>query len=266
MVPRAVYGVVVLGVRGALVGCGTPPAPAPPTVDSVEISPQPAHPGDTVAIRIEASHDAGVFNGVPVALVNPQGSGVGVANCSSTLEHPGDDVTHATITIACALPTLLSNGTWTLSYRLNYSAPTDDPFQAPPPPPYTVTFEVAGGSDDVSPPTLVGYQTSPEVITRGTPFTVTARVRDDAPIFLGGWNSPNSVNITFNSSAYSNTCYGGTLTQVSATEAEVVFSCDGSWIGVVGPLTGQVVGDLIVRDALHNTARIPLTIDFPAVG
>jgi hypothetical protein len=263
MLQRSVNAVVVLVMLGVLAACGTPPAPAPPSVDSVEISPQPAHPGDTVTVRIEASHSSAIYNGVPLTLVNPQGSGVGVENCSSTLERPDDDLTQATITMACALPALVSNGTWTLSYRLNYSPPTDYPFQAPPPPPYTVTFEVVGGSDDVSPPTLVSYSTSPEVITRGTPFTVTARVRDDSPVFLGIWNAPNSQNITFTGSRFSNTCRDGTLTPVSPTEADVVFSCDGGWIGPVGPLTGQVSGNLWVRDALHNNARLPLTIDFP---
>lgn len=260
---RSVYGFVVLAMLGALAGCITQPAPpSPPTVDSVEISPQPARPGDTVTVRIEASHKAGVFNGIPLALVNPQGTGVGVENCSWSLEYPGDDTTMATITIACALPALVSNGTWTLSYLLNYLPPTDYPFGPPPPLPSTVTFEVVGGSDDVSPPTLVSYQTSPEVITRGTPFTVTARVRDDSPIFLGVRNSPNSQNITFSGSGFSNTCREATLTPVSVTEADVVFSCNGGWIGPVGPLTGQVVGNLSVRDALHNTSVLPLTIDF----
>lgn len=262
MLQRSVYGVAVLAMIVALAGCITPPAPAPPTVDSVEVSPQPAGPGDTVAVRIEASHSVGVFNGVPLALTNPQGSGVGVDDCSSTLERPGEDLTQATITIACVLPALVSNGTWTLSYRLNYSSPTDYPFQPPPPRPSTVTFEVVGGSDDVSPPTLVSYSTSPEVITRGTPFTVTARVRDDSSVILGIRNAPNSQNITFGSASYSNTCRDGTLTPLSATEAEVVFSCGGGWIGVVGPLTGQVSGTLWVRDALHNSTGLPLTIDF----
>jgi hypothetical protein len=267
MVQRCVYGVAVLVMIGALAGCITPPAPSPPRVGSVEISPQPARPGDTVTVRIEASHSVAVFNGVPLALTNPQGSRVGVDDCSSTLEHPGDDLTQATITIACALPALVSNGTWTLSYRLNYSPPTDYPFQAPPPRPSTVTFEVVGGSDDVSAPTLVSYSTSPEVIERGTPFTVTARVRDDSPIFLGIWNSPNSRRISFTGSGFSDTCSDGTLTPVSATEADVAYSCDGSWIGPVGaPLTGQVSGNLWVRDALHNNARIPLTIDFQPGG
>src|SRR5690606_16113871 len=94
--------------------------------------------------------------------------------------------------------------------------------------------------------------------------TVTARVRDDSPIFLGRWNAPNSQNITFSGSGFYNTCRDATLTPVSATEADVVYSCDGSWIGPVGaPLTGQISGDMLVRDALHNNARIPLTIDFP---
>ncbi len=263
---RSVYGVLVLAMLGALAGCITPEAPPPsPKVDSVEVSPQPAHPGDTVSVRIEASHTSTIFNGVPLTLVNPQGSSVSLEGCSSTLEHPGDDLTQATITIACVLPALVSNGTWTLGYRLNYTVPTFYPLGAPPPPrPHTVTFEVVGGSDDVSPPTLVSFHTSPEVITRGTPFTATARVHDDAPIVLGVWNAPNSANVTFDSSGYSNSCGEATLTPVSATEAEVVVSCDGSWIGIVGPLTGQVSGSLWVQDALYNTAELQLIIDFDA--
>lgn len=263
MLQRSMFGVVLLAILGALAGCITPTAPAPATVDSVEVSPQPAGPGDTVTVRIEASHPEVVYNGVPVALVNPQGSRVGAEICIPTIEHAGDDLTHATITIACALPELVSNGTWTLSYRLNYFPPTDYPFQAPPPPPSTVTFEVVGGSDDVSPPTLVSYSVSPEVVDRAAPFTVTARVRDDSPMILGVWNSPNSKNITFAGSSFSKTCRNGTLTPVSATEADVVYSCDGGWIGPVGPLTGRVTGYLSVRDALYNNASIPLTIDFP---
>jgi hypothetical protein len=263
MLHRSLYGVVVLAMLGALAGCITPSAPpSPATVDSIEISPQPAGPGDTVTFRIEASHDVEVFNGKPVALATPQGSGIGVENCSSSLEHPGEDLTHATITIACSLPALVRNGTWTLTYRLNYLVPTtDNPFQAPPPPPSTVTFEVAGGSDDVSPPTLVSYHTSPDVVTRSTPFTVTARVRDDSAIVLGAWNAPNSKYLTFSSSHFSNTCSQGTLTPVSATEADVVYSCDGSWIGPVGPVTEQVSGIVSVRDALHNNAQLLLTLD-----
>ena len=264
MLQRSIFGVVVLAMLGALAGCITPPASSPPRVDSVEVSPQPAHPGDTVMVRVEASHSEEVFNGVPLALVNPQGSGVPVEDCTSTLEHPGDDLTRATITIACALPALVSNGTWTLSYRLNYTPLTDYPFQAPPPQPSTATFEVVEGSDDVSPPTLVSYSISPEVVTRGTPFTVTARVRDDSPIVFGVPDAPESRTLTLRGSGFSNTCRYGTLTPVSATEADVVFNCDGSWIGPVGPLTGQVSGDLLVRDALYNNARLPLTMDFQA--
>lgn len=264
MLQRSVYGVVVLVMLGALAGCITPPPPpSPPSVDSVEVSPQPAGPGDTVTVRIEASHNGTIFNGVPRALVNPQGSGVGVEDCSSTLERPDDDLTRATITIACVLPELASNGTWTLSYRLNYTPLTDYPFQPPPPLPYTETFEVAGGSDDVSPPTLVSYSISPEVVTRGTPFTVTARVRDDSLIVFGVPDVSESRTITFRGSGFANTCRDGTLTPVSATEADVVFNCDGGWIGPVGaPLTGQVSGILGVRDALYNHALLPLTIDF----
>lgn len=261
MLQRSVFGVVALAMLGALTGCITPPAPTPPRVDSVEVSPQPAQPGDTVTVRVEASHSALVFNGVPVGLVNPQGADVGVEHCSSAIEHVGEDRTHATVTIACVLPALVSNGTWTLSYRLNYSPPAPN-FQPPLPEPFTVTFDVVGGSDDVSPPTLVSYHTSPAVLTQRTPFTLTVRVHDDSPVFLGSWNLPNSQNITFSGSDFSHTCRNGTATQVSATEADVVFSCTGGWIGPVGPLTGQVSGDLVVRDALHNSARFTLTLDF----
>lgn len=263
MLHRAVYGVVVLVMLGGLAGCITPPAPSPARVESVEVSPQPAGPGDTVTVRIEASHSVEVFNGVPIALTNPQGVGIAPDGCSSTLVHPDDDPTRATITIACVLPALVSNGTWTLAYRLNYVPPTDYPLQAPLPPPSTVTFEVVGGSDDVSPPTLVSYSISPEAVTRDTPFTVTARVSDDSPIVFGIPDSPRSRIITFYRPGFSNTCHDGTLTPVSATEAEVVFNCEANWIGPVGPLTGEVSGDLVVRDALHNEARLPLTINFP---
>lgn len=262
MLQRAVHGVVVLVMLGALAGCITPPTSPPARVDSVEVSPQPAGPGDTVTIRIEASHSVEVFNGVPLALTTPQGSGIGPDGCSSTLVHPGDDLTKATITIACVLPALVSNGTWTLTYRLNYVPPTDYPFQAPPPPPSTATFEVVGGSDDVTPPTLVSYSISPEVVTKGTPFTVTARVRDDSPIVFGVADRPESRSIVFYGGRFTTTCRDGSLTPVSATEAEVVFNCEGGWIGPVGPLTGQASGDLVVRDVLHNEARLPLTIDF----
>lgn len=264
MLRRSVYGVAALAMLGALAGCYTPTGPTPARIESVEVSPRPAHPGDTVTVRVEASHSVGIFNGVPHALVNPQGSRLRLDNCSSSLEFHGDDTRRATITFACALPELVSNGTWALLYGINYSAPTDYPFQPPPPPDSTATFEVIGGSDDVSPPTLVSYSISPGVITRGTPFTVTARVRDDSPMFMGHWNSPNSHNIVFRGSGYSNTCRGGILTPVSATEADVVYNCDGGWIGPVGPLTGHVSGDVLVRDALYNNARLPLTIDFQA--
>ena len=259
---RSVYCVVVVTMLGALAGCITPPPASPaPTIHSVEVSPQPAGPGDTVSVRIEASHPTAVYNGIPLALTNPQGSAVPVDDCSWTIEHQGDDQTQATITIACALPTLVSNGTWTLTYRVNYYPLTDYPFQAPPPPPSTVTFEVAGGSDDVSPPTLESYSVSPEVVTRSTPFTVTARVRDDSGIVFGIWNLPNSENITFSGSSFSKTCRDGTSTPVSATEADVVFGCEGGWIGPVGPMTGQFTGTLVVQDALYNTARLPLTVE-----
>lgn len=258
MLQRSVHAVAVLAMLGVLAGCITPPASPPPIVESVEVSPQLAGPGDTVTVRIEARHREAVFNGVLRALTNPQGSFVPTDDCTSTIEHPGDDLTRATVTIACALPALVSNGTWTLSYSLNYSQ-LFNPYQPPPPPPSTVTFEVLGGSDDVSPPELVSYSISPEVITRGTPFTVTARVSDDSPIFLGTWRT-DSPDLAFMGERFTNWCRNGTLTPVSATEADVVFNCGGGWIGPVGPLTGQATGILWVRDALHNNAQLPLTM------
>ena len=177
---------VVTMVAGAgSVAClpATPPPPSyqAPVVDAVTITPVSPHPGDVVTIALQV-HDDEIISSVDAhGLIVPSGVAYPVSTACSSAMTPGIDAAHATVTLTCALPSFASNGTWKADLTVydvaepgfNYVGLRTFP-----------SFEVTGGVDDQSPPTLVSYQTNPTVIGQTTEFTFTMRVHDDAPVTL----------------------------------------------------------------------------------
>jgi hypothetical protein len=156
----------------------------------------------------------------------------------------GADVTRATITVTCIVPTIANNGTWQAFATVldsagaaGYSYPGTG---------VTLPFTVTGGSDDHSPPQLVSSSTNPTTIHPDTPFTLTMVFTDQSGVSLDATNidgavDPNSTYLECDDSNAQITTVGTTTT--------IVESCS----GVAGhtPL-GQYDVFVNVRDGLNQ--------------
>ena len=94
-------------------GCITPPGYSPPVIASVEVSPSPARPGDTVVFTLDVRDDEAVLGGVTQRIFTPRGidlDGIGV--CSVDAVPSPEDPTDSTVTVSCPVPAYASNGIW----------------------------------------------------------------------------------------------------------------------------------------------------------
>lgn len=259
---RASLAAIVSVMAAVLTAC--PPQPPSgyqaPTIESIHVSPQPARPGDTLTVRIEARDDEAV-TGVGVAWMNtPSSRLVGYGLCTPTVDPVGDptDRTHVIITITCPVPTVASNGTWSLEVNVGDSYP---PALIYPGRDVRIPFEVVDGSDDREPPRLLSYDIEPEVVDQETTFTVTMRLFDEAmPIRVGPGIASFGFGKPFSNSRFS--CHGISSAQISPTELEIVAECEPQ----LGIVKGRAEAGLHrsrpeVRDALGHEGHIEMTVD-----
>jgi hypothetical protein len=161
-----------------------PPGYQRPVIDS-QSTPLPVHPGDQVSWTL-AVHDDQIISGVSTGdwLVTPEGENF-TSPCASTMDQ-GPDVTHATITVTCIVPTIANNGTW------QAFATVDDNAGAAhfsyPGLGVTLPFTVVGGSDDHSPPLFVSSSTDPTTIHPDTRFSLTMVFTDQSGVSLDATN------------------------------------------------------------------------------
>ena len=257
---------VALAVMSVAVvsACQPPPPPLPaeyrpPVVESVHVTPEPAAPGDVVTITMDVRDDVEITRAnVGIAIVP---SGVELPPlpriCSAGLEQ-GEDRTRAVVTITCEVPTFASNGEWTVPVHIvdgKNGGIYDNPGLQT-----TVTFQVAGGSDDSSPPTMTSFRTDPAVLRQDTVFTLTMRVVDESPPLLAH-NGSYSDSVWFRKLwAASSTlrCTGLSYAPVSSTEVDVSWTCS--------PTPGSTelgphAADITVRDALGHSREFRLQVD-----
>lgn len=262
---RAAFCGVLSAMALVLVGCPTqPPGYRPPSIVSVEISPQPAQPGDTMTMLIEVLDDELVSSVVLRSLTTPSHSSLrGSDHC--TIERtpigtdPAETRRHVLATVTCTIPTFASNGTWKLELFLNDSMP---PTANYPGRTTHVSFDVVGGSDDRRSPQLVSYEITPTVVDQETVFTLTMRLRDESlPISI----APNGGSIRFGKlfapqSAFN--CSPAVMTPVSATEVDAVAECVPSNYNNLGRSeVGLHRAFPPVVDALGHEGNIEMLVD-----
>lgn len=226
-----------------------PPAYQPPVITGISVSPQPAHPGDVVTIVLDVADDEVISDvDVPNAYV-PDGPGLNTIMqlCTDSIA-PTGTAGNATVTLTCALPSYASNGTWKVDVRVfdratpNY-AYTGTRAQIP--------FEVTGGADDRSAPSLLDYSTDPAAPSHTAPFTLTFRLEDQAgarvsasPIFKMLLNGDRYVN-----------CGSPAYTQVDATTVQVVMTCTPGWAE-----PGIYRGPVPVVDGLNHQGSVEMFV------
>ncbi len=257
---------VVAVLLAVLAGCqNQPPSYQRPTVSSYEATTQPAQPGDTVTIVVQAHDDEGVTGGAPRWLFTPSGSQLLAQRyCDVTME-PVTGFLHVALVFTCELPEVASNGTWQLEARINDGTP---PIQNYPGLDTRFEFEVTGGSEDRSAPVLVSHSFSPTVIDQETTFTLSLRLRDESlPIALGqGGSITNSFVKPFAQNSMF-TCRELSTTPVSSTEVDVVLQCSPSNYNTPGRSEpGRHQSGLIVTDALEQEGMIMFSIEVQPVA
>jgi len=240
-------------------GCITPPGYSPPLIASVQVSPSPARPGDTVVFTLDVRDDEGVTGGVSQLIYTPRGidlNGIGV--CSVDVAPRAEDPTDSTVTVSCPVPAYASNGTWSVRLRLNDGQP-----QANLPGVTTMlSYDVVDGTDDTSPPQLVSSQTSPSVVNPSTTFTLTARVSDQAPVNAGHYGGAAVFTIFRPSTPGSSfICRDAVVVPVSATESDINWRCEPDFRDAVRSVVGVHSGTMPVHDALGQDAALQITVD-----
>ena len=240
-------------------GCITPPGYSPPVIASVEVSPSPARPGDTVVFTLDVRDDEGVIGGGSQLIFTPRGIDLdGIDVCSMDVAPSAEDPTDSTVTVSCPVPAYASNGTWGVQLRLN-----DAPALANLPGLTTrLTYDVVGGTDDVSPPQLVGTRTSPSVVTPSTTFTLTATVSDQAPVAPGHYAGAAIFTIAKSLTLGSIfICRDAVVTPVSTTESDISWRCEPDFRDAVRSIVGVHSGRMPVHDALGQDADLPISVD-----
>lgn len=258
---RVALSGIVAGVMAlVLTGCPvSPPGYLAPRIDSVQITPEPVQPGGTVTFVVDARDDSGIASAVTQLLYTPNGTRLNAIGECTIDSAPQGSFTHVLLTVACPVPEVALNGTWHLQLRINDGGAMENL------PGLTtkIPFQVAGGSDDFSPPQLVSYQISPAVVDQTTSFTLTARVRDDSAIFAGlaGQNGDFAFVKPFaqNSSFY---CQDPVHTPVSATEVDVVVQCHPGNYNTAGRSeVGLHRTYMPVRDVHNNEGLLEMVVN-----
>jgi hypothetical protein len=257
---RIGLGVFVLAMAVVATACpGVPQGYWPPKVESYEVSPQPVHPGETVTITADVVDDRGLVSGFARRLMSPSGTWVYATQDCTYDAAPQGSFEHVRITVTCPVPSYASNGTWKVEVRLNDGSPLENLPGAQP----LIPFEVTGGNDDRSAPTLVQYSTEPATIDQETVFTLTARLRDDTQSFVGvlatstgfAFVKPFTPNSVFD-------CRNPTYTPVSATDTDVTVTCGPSNYNVFGRSEpGLHRAFMPVYDSLNQRGNLEMTID-----
>ena len=233
---RIVLGGIVATMAVLLTGCPTaPPGYQPPYLESSEISPQPAQPGDTLTMVLDVRDDGALTAVVPRWVYTPSNTKL-------------------------AGPSYASNGTWQLDLFLNDSS---YPSANYPGRTVRIPFEVTGGSDDRRPPQLVSYRIDPTTVDQETTFTVTVRLRDESMPIAVGSDASSSFNFTklfAQNSTY--WCRNPVATPVSATEVDVVAACTPSNYWVYGRAEpGLHLSYMQVTDALGHEGNAEMYVD-----
>ena len=258
----ALIGLVMVTASAACQPTPTPPPLyQPPVLGSVQLSPQPAHPGEVVTIVAEVSDDEVVSSVTVHALIGPDGVTLpGAPTCTAAIEQHAE-LGHAAVTVSCPVPTFASNGAWQADITV-YDKPGDPNGYFFPGLRTRLPFDVIGGVDDVSPPSLVSYRTDPAVVRQDTVFTLTVRLRDDAPpVELGSYSGTFSFLKVLAPNSFL-ACSEPVATPVSPTDTDVAVTCTpGDYNALGSAEVGPHRAVAPVRDALGHEGSVEMYVD-----
>lgn len=263
---RVWVGGFAVAMMLVLAGCPTPPPAGyrPPQVESIEVTPTTAAPGETVVAVLGVRDDQGITSAAPRLLTTPSGTTLnGRDHCSSEMA-PQDGMTHVLVTVTCTVPSFASNGSWRLEMLIHDTTPP----LLQPGITAQVAFDVAGGIEDRSGPVLVSHSTDPAVVDQETTFVLSARLRDDAlPLAIGqaGDGRIYFAKLFAQNSMFN--CKDPVYTPVSATEVDLTISCAPSNYYVPGRSEpGIHLGRVIMIDALNQSTFGDIVIDVQPAG
>lgn len=255
---------VVLGAVGVSCIPAAPPPPAyqPPVVAGISQSPDPAVPGEPVTVSVEVVDDQAVSDVALQRVIVPSGAVFpGPMPCDDEIVQSGE-VGRATVELTCDVPSFASNGTWKVEVRI-YDRPEQEPggygyvgMQT------VIPFVVAGGTDDASAPWVLDWSVEPEDVRGDAPFTLTMRLRDDAPLVVppSSFGLRNFTKFGSNWSMYG--CSEPTFTPVTATESIATTQCGPLYNfnpGIAEP--GWYVAYWPVGDALGHLGKFEMWLE-----
>ena len=237
-----VLGLVTAMVVVGATACQPPPPPnyQPSKILSFDITPSVVA-GDDLTVSVIASDDLAV-EALSVGFTVPdtvafQHDGffpAAIVTCDIPTIQAQPLVS---VEFTCSTPDFAPNGKWTAEVIADDGGAYDGRA--------TTTFDLSGGSDDVSPPTIVSYEAGPNSPTIGDAVTFTIRVSDEHPLDFSyrplTWKQNNSIW------AY---CDETARTVFAPNDLEVTFRCP------VTNAAGEANVTFIVRDILGNTLRI----------
>ena len=129
---RVLLGGFVVAMTVVLTGCPTPPPGyQPPSLESTQITPQPAQPGDTLTMVLDVRDDQALNYVAPRYLFTPSNTRLNAVGLCDVELAPQGDFRHVLATVACPVPTYASNGTWQLELLLNDSSVPADQLPGP---------------------------------------------------------------------------------------------------------------------------------------
>lgn len=231
-----------------------PPSYMPPVIDSVTVSPSPAHPGGGVSLTLAVSDDQAISAFRLDDLYAPSGARVtGSYSCHDVIT-PGADAQHAVITLTCTVPNYASNGTWHANVRI-WDNPGDsygyEGLRS------ALAFDVAGGTDDNSGPGLLGYELDPPVVHQNTPFKVTMHLVDESQPVSAYDPDYSAIFLKLFAQQSSIECRDPVYTATAPTLTDLTWSC------TPNPSTefGVHMASVRLRDALGQTSMAQMFLE-----
>lgn len=231
--------------------CQPPPPPyyQPSKVLDFSIS-ESVVAGDDLTVTVTASDDVAI-RAFSVGFTVPETvafqydgfSAAPIITCDIPTFEPQPLVS---VEFTCATPDWAPNGAWIAQVVVHDGGDAYETRASAP-------FELSGGSDDVSPPTVVSYQASPDPVVVGETVSFTVRVTDEHPLHFSyrhhTWQQRHAGWIY---------CEETARTVFAPNDVEVTTTC---------PTTnhvGTAESTIMIRDVLGNTLRISDTLEVVA--
>ena len=250
---RVVWVVAILTFIAA--SCGTPPPPRTtgiPLIVSAVVEPATAAVGDTITIDITVLEDVAVTTVLTSYFRGPAGAEVRMRDYCSVgpIQPQGNSLFF--IRLTCEVPSFFSNGSWKAWFSV-----LDGQY---PYPQGNVTFQVTGGSNDVTGPVMESLTFDPASPVAGTPFSATLVVSDESmPL-----DNPGSGEFKFSLTKPEGpgliervVCVAPQITYPSAGLAQIEASCSQS---IFASEPGVYPGVLTLRDALYLSSSTPISV------